>query len=384
MKEKSLTLLALIALAILAIGCSAPPTPTRVPTPTITLPPPPPTATRVPSTPTVPPTLTPLPVSPTPPTPSVTPTRTRVAVVATSKPAATSTVPRPASPKGSIAYHVNDGGADRIFVVDVTTGDVRPFVDVGPVMDLALDGSGTNAHIGEWSTASSSFAYIFTGAPGAPNILRIIDASGAKVNLYSSDAGGGLSSPTWSSDGKRLAFIKVSGNKDNPTWSFIIINSDGTKCGDQFECYNNIAAQGEQYRGGISWGKENFLTLSYNTSGAPDVYTIYANGQGARNLTNNNADDIAPAFSPDGNSIAFTTNRDGGQWHIYVMNKDGTNPRRLTSGPMDLTPTWSPDGNWIAFASTRGGQFDIWMVDIHGGNLTQITKAGGDHPSWTR
>jgi dipeptidyl aminopeptidase/acylaminoacyl peptidase len=86
----------------------------------------------------------------------------------------------------------------------------------------------------------------------------------------------------------------------------------------------------------------------------------------------------------NGQSIAFASNRDGGQWRIYVMNADGTNARRLSSGPMDLTPTWSPDGNWIAFASTRGGQFDIWMVDIHGGNLTQITKTGGDHPSWTR
>lgn len=383
MKEKSLTLLALTALVLGVIGCSAPPTPTRVPTPTITLPPLPPTATRVPATPTVPPTLTPLPVSPTPATPMATPTRTRTPVLATPKPAATSTVARPANPKGSIAYHVNDGGVDRMSVVDVTTGDVRPFVIVGPVMDLTLDSHGTNAHIGEWSTASSSFAYIFTGAPNASNILRIIDPNGSTVDRYSSDTGGGLSSPTWSSDGKRIAFIKMSGNKDNPTWSLIIIPSDGTKCGDQYECYNNIS-QGEQYRGGVSWGRENLLTISYNTTGAPDVYTIYANGQGVRNLTNNPADDIAPVFSPDGKSIAFTSNREAGQWRIYVMNADGTNVRRLTQGPMDVTPTWSPDGNWIGFASTRSGQFEIWMVDIHGGNLTQITKSGGDHPSWTR
>ena len=386
MKEKSLILLGLMILVV-AVGCSAPPTPTRVPTPTITLPPPPPTATKPPATSTVPPTLTPIPASPTPALPS--PTRTRTPVAATPKPAATATTARPANPKGSIAYHVNDGAADRMSVVDVEralagdAGAVRPFVNVGPVMDLALDSHGTNAHIGEWSTASSSFAYIFVGAPGGSNVLKITDVNGNTVDRYSSDTGGGLSSPTWSSDGKRIAFIKMSGNKDNPTWSLIIINSDGTKCGDQFECYNNIS-QGEQYRGGVSWGKENFLTISYNTTGAPEVFSIYANGQGARNLTNNPADDIAPVFSPDGKSIAFMSNREGGQWRIYLMNADGTNVRRLTQGPLDATPTWSPDGNWIAFASTRGGQFDIWMVDTHGGNLTQITKTGGDHPSWTR
>jgi len=268
-------------------------------------------------------------------------------------------------------------------VIDVTTSDVRPLVTVGPVMDLTLSGHGTNAHIGEWSTASSAFAYIFTSAPGSANVLIVRDGD-KEVRLDSSDTGGGLSSPTWSSDGKRLAYIKMSGNKENPTWRLVIINSDGTKCGDQFECYNNIASQGEQFRGGVSWGKENLLTISYNTSGASDVFTIYANGQGARNLTNNPADDIAPVFSPDGKSIAFASNRDGGQYRIYVMNADGTNVRRLTDGRNDHTPTWSPDGNWIAFTSARGGQPDIWMVDIHGGNLTQITKTGGDHPSWTR
>jgi Tol biopolymer transport system component len=378
-KEKILILLALTVLVIVAAGCSAPPTPTRVPTPTITLPPLPPTATKPPPTPTVPPTLTPIPVSPTPALPSPTLTRTRIPEVATPKPAATPTVARPANPKGSIAFHVNDGGVDRMSVVDVTTGDVRPFVTVGPVMDLTLDDHGTNAHIGEWSTASSSFAYIFAGSPGASNILKIEPSIGK--DLYSSETGGGLSSPTWSSDGKRIAFIKMGADKQ--TWSLIIIPSDGTKCGDKYECLVKFG-QGEQYRGGVSWGKENLLTIGYNTSAAPDVYTIYADGQGARNLTNNPADDIAPVFSPNGAMIAFTSNRDGGQWHIYVMNADGSNVRRLTDGKMDVTPTFSPDGNWIAFASTRGGQFDIWMVDIHGGNLTQITKTGGDHPSWTR
>lgn len=380
MREKKLLLFALLALGVLVLGCSAPPTPTRVPTPTITLPPPPPTATRVPPSPTVRPTLTPVPASPTPALPSVTPTRTRPPVVATPKPVASPTAPRPANPKGSIAFHVNDGGTHRLAVVDVNTLEVRPFVTVGPVMDLTLGNHGTNAHLGEWSTASSAFAYIFAGAPGASNVLKIRDGD-KEVSLYSSDTGGGLSSPTWSSDGKRLAFIKMGADKQ--TWAFIIINADGTKCGDKFECLVKFG-QGEQFRGGLSWGKENLLTISYNTDAAPEVYTIYANGEGARNLTKNPADDIAPVFSPDGKSIAFASNREGGQWRIYVMNVDGTNVRAITPGPMDLTPTWSPDGNWIAFASTRGGQFDIWMVDIHGGNLTQITKVGGTHPAWTR
>lgn len=266
-------------------------------------------------------------------------------------------------------------------IVDVATGKISPFVTVGPVMDVTLDGHGTNAHIGEWSPASSAFAYIFTGAPGASNILKVFQ-DGREVSLYSSDAGGGLSSPTWSSDGKRIAFIKMGANQQS--WAFVIINADGTKCGEKFECLVKFG-EGEQYRGGLSWGKENLLAISYNTTQSPDVYTIYADGQGARNLTKMpTANNIAPVFSPDGKMIAFASNRDGGKWRIYLMNADGTNVRAITPGPMDLTPTWSPDGNWIAFASTRGGQFDIWMVDKNGNYLTQITKVGGTHPTWTR
>ncbi len=284
-------------------------------------------------------------------------------------------------PKGNVAYYWNDNGVDRMSVLSVETGAVTPFVTVGPGLDLALEGHGTNAHLAEWSPDGSKFAYIFAGGPNSLNVLRILE-NGNTRDLYSSDTGGGLSSPTWSSDGKRIAFIKM--GSDKQTWSFIIIPSDGTKCtSDKFECLVKFAT-GEQYRGGLSWGKGNLLAISYNTTEPSEVYSIFADGQGALNLTKNPADDTAPAWSPDGKLIAFASNREGAAWKIFVMNADGSGVRRLTEGPMDFTPTWSPDGNWIAFASARGGAQEIWMVDIHGGNYTLLSKGGGSHPVWTR
>jgi len=62
-----------------------------------------------------------------------------------------------------------------------------------------------------------------------------------------------------------------------------------------------------------------------------------------------------PAWSPDGSKIAFTSNRDGNP-EIYVMNRDGSNLRRMTNNPsIDVTPTWSPNGNQIAWVSDRTG-----------------------------
>ncbi len=386
MKNTTWVLLILLAFVSLTMACSAPPTPTRVPTPTATLPPPTITPTRLPPTPTLVPTITPIPVPPTPSQPSPTPTRTRVVIVATPKPVGPTATPvpaKPAAPQGQIAYRRTEDGVDRMAIMNVTTGGVTPFVTLGPTMDLTLDGHGTNAHVGEFAPGGARFAYIYAGSPGAANVLKVLDvAAGTDKQLYSSDAGGGLSSPTWSSDGKRLAFIKT--NADKSIWSLIIIPSDGTKCSsERFECLIKFG-QGENYRGGVSWGKENLLTISYNTDAAPDVYTIYADGQGAVNRTKNPADDIAPVWSLDGTKIAFSSNRDGGKWRIYVMNADGSGVRAVSPGPLDVTPTWSPDGNWIAFSSVQSGSPDIWMVDVHGANMTQLSKGGGSFPAWSR
>jgi TolB protein len=67
------------------------------------------------------------------------------------------------------------------------------------------------------------------------------------------------------------------------------------------------------------------------------------------------------------------------------MNPDGSGARRVSQGEAaDFSPTWSPDGNWLAFASFRNGSTDIYMMDLHGGNVTRLTQTGGDHPIWSR
>ena len=66
------------------------------------------------------------------------------------------------------------------------------------------------------------------------------------------------------------------------------------------------------------------------------------------------ATNVRPAWSPDGKSIAFQSNRDG-PYHIFVMNSDGSNLRQITSGNDndDRHPNWSPDGKTIAVDTGR-------------------------------
>ncbi len=103
-----------------------------------------------------------------------------------------------------------------------------------------------------------------------------------------------------------------------------------------------------------------------------------------RQLTNTSAANFRPAWSADGKSIAFQSNRDG-PYHIYVMDADGGNVRQLTSGDIDdRHPAWSPDGRSIAVDSGSAARREIWTIDVASRARTQITRldAVTSLPSW--
>jgi dipeptidyl aminopeptidase/acylaminoacyl peptidase len=125
-----------------------------------------------------------------------------------------------------------------------------------------------------------------------------------------------------------------------------------------------------------------FLFVSGRENGA-DIWLLDDEGQEFQ-LTYDEADDLAPVWSPDGSRIAFESTRHGNS-EIYVMNADGSNQVNVSNHPADDgAPAWSPDGTMIAFVSLRDGQEEIYLMNADGSEQGRLTTGPGLKlaPSW--
>ena len=125
------------------------------------------------------------------------------------------------------------------------------------------------------------------------------------------------------------------------------------------------------------------VAFESNRAGNFDIFTMTGAGAGQARLTTDPADDLDPAWSPDGRKIAFASRR-GNDLNIWVMNADGTGQVQVTSGPAsDRYPTWAPDGTRIAFRRDTGAQSDIYAVGASGVATPLTTGALADQPAWS-
>jgi TolB protein len=196
-------------------------------------------------------------------------------------------------------------------------------------------------------------------------------------------------SPAWSTKGDKIAYTQ-----------FALHTSSRLRNADLF-IYDlkERKRMMVSYRKGLNSGA-NFLPgdqeilLTMSSEDGQDIYRMNVDGSGRPiPLTHgpNKAINVEPAISSDGKKIAFSSDRSG-KAMIYIMNADGSNPKRLTfAGTYNSTPAWSPDGSTLAIAILDVNHFDIFTIKPDGTALTRLTDAkkpngrpaNNENPSWS-
>jgi TolB protein len=295
-----------------------------------------------------------------------------------------------------ILFSSKRDGDFEIYLMDAEGGNVRQLTkNEADGANEADDGSPSWSPDGQRIAFTSTRDHEGDGFDSEELYVMAADSSG-QTRLTENESGEG--GPSWSPDGEWLLFarraVEQPGTEEEALkFRLELMRRDGSETKTMFEPDALLVT-------GAAWspdGKEVAFTGCEIVERQLDceVWVANADGSEAKKLTDGPGRSAGPAWSPDGRRIAFTSDRDmngdcffhdctGWNGEIYVMNADGSDPKRLTDDPGDDTsPTWSPDGTQIAFASLRnveGGvddpseNYEIFVIDADGSELAQLTN----------
>lgn len=145
----------------------------------------------------------------------------------------------------------------------------------------------------------------------------------------------------------KIAFVRFQGSKT----AIFVADKDG-KNQLQLTAYN-----AREY---FSWSPDrNWIAFATDRHGKWEIYKVNVNTKQEIRLTNNQFNDRKPRWSPKGDKIAFQSDRRNGDWDIWIMDINGGNPQNLTDGVVgdgyDGEAVWSPDGKYIAHMGNHIG-----------------------------
>jgi TolB protein len=230
-----------------------------------------------------------------------------------------------------------------------------------------------------WSPDASRIAFTCYAQPGSGSVLS------AQICVYSLVSNhlvswprfkGTNSSPSWSPDGSQLMFM--SSMLGNPE----LFISDASGQRPKRLTFSNGANTSP------SWNPKTGQQVAFvsDRGGIPQLYTMNSDGSDQSKV---NLPDmgyvIDPAWSPNGQLLAFSWRRPNGNYDIYVMEIVTHQLVELTrDAGRNERPSWAPDGRHLVFESTRTGTRQIWSMIADGTEARQLTKQGqNESPNWS-
>ncbi len=144
-----------------------------------------------------------------------------------------------------------------------------------------------------------------------------------------------------------------------------------------------VSGAGLQYDPAWSADGEKIAYVSSDEDGH-NIRVMNRDGGNQIVLTGNTSYNVSPDWSLDGEKIVFASNVEG-NYDIWVMDHNGQNKKRLTNDKgLDIQPAWSSDGEKILFVSNRQGNLQIWMMKADGSDQKPLTpdKIRCSDPGW--
>lgn len=189
----------------------------------------------------------------------------------------------------------------------------------------------------------------------------------------------GACQPAWSPDGLRLLFVSPCRGKSDtyPNAAIYIMNADGSAVQPFIILVGGVYDPEWSEQGVVFTNLENIK---------PHVWTTNSEGRDAHQISNSNAYDHKPSWSPGGDKIVLINTSRSGSPTLYWFYNDGSfdavNPDQVTRDQFVASPAWSPDGELIAYKASN----HIWVIKWHalGFGMVRLTDNGpNDGPAWS-
>jgi len=271
----------------------------------------------------------------------------------------------PNRPRGKIAFvrgNFIDSDDRKIWLINPDGTDLQPLTQ-----NTDMPGEDRPA----WSPNGKQLAFSIRER------IAVSDARGKQITFLTPatmEAG----APCWSPDAKHIAFYVW--HDDRKSSHIYSMRTDGTEI--------KQLTNGSDYNWLPSWSSDNsHVIFESERDGNRDIYSMSPDGKDEVNLTHLKSTDHCPACSPRSTRIALMSGRDSGNAEICVMDCDGSKLTNLTKNDArDSEPAWSSDGQWLAFVRSDPSQdntpMNIYIMKADGTQVSSVTQSKGELHNW--